>query len=55
MHHLSLSDAQEYFGTAMYGDPVEVSGTRIDLSAADGDIYDWAIDWPTWTSMSALV
>lgn len=53
--NLSLSDAQEYFGTAMYGDPVEVSGTRIDLSAADGDIYDWAIDWPTWTSMSALV
>ncbi|MDH6278917.1 L,D-transpeptidase [Prescottella agglutinans] len=52
--NLSLSDAEEYFGTAMYGDPVEVTGTRIDLSAADGDIYDWAIDWPTWLSMSAL-
>lgn len=53
--NLSLSDAEAYFGTAMYGDPVEVTGTRIDLSASDGDIYDWAIDWPTWTSMSALV
>lgn len=53
--NLSLSDAEEYFGTAMYGDPVEVTGTRIDLSAADGDLYDWAIDWPTWRSMSALV
>ncbi|SDD60448.1 Lipoprotein-anchoring transpeptidase ErfK/SrfK [Rhodococcus tukisamuensis] len=52
--NLSLSDAQAYFGTAMYGDPVEVTGTRIDLSAADGDIYDWAIDWSTWQSMSAL-
>ncbi|QBJ95756.1 L,D-transpeptidase [Rhodococcus sp. ABRD24] len=52
--NLSLSDAEEYFGTAMYGDPVEVTGTRIDLSAADGDIYDWAIDWPVWLSMSAL-
>ncbi|MFC9787391.1 Ig-like domain-containing protein [Rhodococcus sp. NPDC127528] len=52
--NLSLSDAEQYFGTAMYGDPVEVTGTRIDLSAADGDIYDWAIDWPTWQSMSAL-
>ncbi|WP_345350309.1 L,D-transpeptidase [Rhodococcus olei] len=52
--NLSLSDAQQYFGTALYGDPVEVTGTRIDLSAADGDIYDWAIDWPTWQSMSAL-
>ncbi|MFD4292245.1 Ig-like domain-containing protein [Rhodococcus sp. NPDC058505] len=52
--NLSMSDAAEYFGTARYGDPVEVTGTRIDLSAADGDIYDWAIDWPTWQSMSAL-
>ncbi|MGU3436547.1 L,D-transpeptidase [Actinomycetes bacterium M1A6_2h] len=52
--NLSTSDAQEYFGIAVYGDPVEVSGTRIDLSAADGDIYDWAIDWATWQSMSAL-
>ncbi|WP_277831415.1 L,D-transpeptidase [Speluncibacter jeojiensis] len=52
--NLSTSDAQQYFGTAVYGDPVEVSGTRIDLSAADGDLYDWAIDWPTWQSMSAL-
>lgn len=53
--NLSLSDAEEYFGIAMYGDPVEVTGTRIDLSAADGDLYDWAVDWPSWTSMSALV
>ncbi|CRK52488.1 putative enzyme [Rhodococcus sp. RD6.2] len=52
--NLSLSDAEEYFGTAMYGDPVEVTGTRIDLSPADGDIYDWAFDWETWKSMSAL-
>lgn len=52
--NLSMSDAQEYFGTALYGDPVEVTGTRIQLSAADGDIYDWAIDWPAWQEMSAL-
>ncbi|MGZ9885943.1 L,D-transpeptidase [Rhodococcus ruber] len=52
--NLSLGDAQAYFATAMYGDPVEVSGTSIELSAADGDLYDWAIDWPTWQSMSAL-
>ncbi len=52
--NLSSEDAAEYFPTALYGDPVEVTGTRIDLSAADGDIYDWTIDWPTWQSMSAL-
>ncbi|WP_248673171.1 Ig-like domain-containing protein [Rhodococcus sp. HM1] len=52
--NLSMSDAQEYFAIAMYGDPVEVSGTSIDLSEADGDLWDWAVDWQTWQSMSAL-
>ncbi|SIS17904.1 L,D-transpeptidase [Williamsia sterculiae] len=52
--NLSLDSAQQYFATAVYGDPVEVTGTRIDLSEADGDIYDWIYDWDTWTGMSAL-
>ncbi|TXG91995.1 L,D-transpeptidase [Rhodococcus rhodnii] len=52
--NLSLGDAETYFGTAMYGDPVEVTGTSIALSPADGDVYDWTIDWPTWQSLSAL-
>ncbi|WP_330184612.1 L,D-transpeptidase [Nocardia sp. NBC_01503] len=52
--NLSTNDAQAYFPTALYGDPVEVTGTRIPLSAADGDLYDWTIDWNTWKSMSAL-
>ena len=34
--------------TAIYGDPVEVTGTSIDLSYSDGDIWDWAVDWDTW-------
>ena len=52
--NLSLTDAEQYFNSAVYGDPVEVTGTRIPLSYADGDIWDWAIDWTEWTSMSAL-
>ncbi|WP_225731627.1 MULTISPECIES: Ig-like domain-containing protein [unclassified Nocardia] len=52
--NLSPGDAQKYFPTALYGDPVEVTGTSIPLSAADGDLYDWTIDWNTWKSMSAL-
>ena len=36
--NLSLENAQQYFNTAVYGDPVEVTGTRIPLSYADGDI-----------------
>ena len=52
--NLSTEDAEQYFNTAMYGDPVEVTGTSIELSYADGDIWDWAVDWNEWTSMSAV-
>ncbi|WP_280828555.1 Ig-like domain-containing protein [Mycobacterium sp. OTB74] len=52
--NLSTDNAQQYFHTAIYGDPVEVTGTSIQLSYADGDLWDWAVDWDTWVSMSAL-
>ncbi|MCV7198346.1 L,D-transpeptidase [Mycobacterium angelicum] len=52
--NLSTDNAEEYFHTAMYGDPVEVTGSSIQLSYSDGDIWDWAVDWDTWVSMSAL-
>ena len=52
--NLSTADAEQYYGTALYGDPVEVTGSSIQLSYADGDIWDWAVDWATWVSMSAL-
>lgn len=52
--NLSIDDAQQYFNSAMYGDPVEVTGTSIELSYADGDIWDWAVGWDEWTSMSAV-
>ncbi|MCH9641851.1 MAG: L,D-transpeptidase family protein [Actinomycetia bacterium] len=52
--NLSTEDAQAYFESALYGDPVEVTGTSIELSYADGDIWDWTVDWDDWVSMSAL-
>ncbi|CAN5564153.1 L,D-transpeptidase LdtMt5 [soil metagenome] len=52
--NLSTDNAQEYFNSALYGDPVEVTGTSIDLSYADGDIWDWAVPWDEWRSMSAI-
>lgn len=52
--NLSDADAQQYFWSAMYGDPVEVTGTSIQLSYLDGDIWDWTVDWSEWESMSAL-
>lgn len=52
--NLSTGDAEEYYRTAIYGDPVEVTGSSIQLSYSDGDIWDWAVDWDTWVGMSAL-
>ncbi len=52
--NLSIGDAKAYYDTAMYGDPVEVTGTPIQLSARDGDVYDWTVPWSTWKAQSAL-
>jgi lipoprotein-anchoring transpeptidase ErfK/SrfK len=52
--NLSTADAQAFYDTALYGDPVEVTGSGVDYSASDGDIYDWAIPWSEWQGMSAL-
>lgn len=52
--NLSTGDAEQYYQSAIYGDPVEVTGSSIQLSYADGDIWDWAVDWDTWVAMSAL-
>ena len=52
--NLSTTNAKSYFDTAMFGDPVEITGTAVPLSASDGDVYDWAIPWDQWTKMSAL-
>jgi lipoprotein-anchoring transpeptidase ErfK/SrfK len=52
--NLNTANAKNYFDTAVFGDPVEITGTPVPLSAADGDVYDWAIPWDQWTKMSAL-
>jgi len=52
--NLSTKNARNYFDSALFGDPVEITGTAVKLSAADGDVYDWAIPWDKWTAMSAL-
>jgi lipoprotein-anchoring transpeptidase ErfK/SrfK len=52
--NLSTGDAEQYYHSAIYGDPVEVTGSSIQLSYSDGDLWDWAVDWDTWVAMSAL-
>jgi len=50
--NLSADTARSYHDSAIYDDPVEVTGSSVPLSAADGDIYDWAIPREQWLTMS---
>jgi len=50
--NLSLSDAEEYYNSAIWGDPVEVTGTSVTLGPDDGDLYDWAMTWDQWKANS---
>lgn len=50
--NLSLDSAKQYYDSVLFGDPVEVSGTDVYLGPEDGDIYDWAIPWEQWVTMS---
>lgn len=52
--NLSPQNAREYYQTALYGDPVEVTGSGVPLSARDGDIWDWTLSWEAWRKLSAL-
>ena len=52
--NLSAESAEAYYDSAIYGDPIEVTGTSVKLSPADGDIYDWALTWSQWTALSAV-
>ena len=52
--NLSIDNAKAYYDSAMYGDPVEVTGTPVKLASRDGDIWDWTLSWDQWTGLSAL-
>lgn len=52
--NLSLDSARAYYDSALYGDPVEVTGTPVQLAARDGDIWDWTLSWDQWKGLSAL-
>jgi lipoprotein-anchoring transpeptidase ErfK/SrfK len=53
--NLSTDRAAWFFNFSQPGDIVEVQNSiGPTLSAADGDIYDWAISWDDWQAGSAL-
>ncbi len=51
--NLSTHNAKQYFDTAIFGDPVEVTNSPVPLTLADGDIADWTVPWNQRTAMSA--
>ncbi|WP_233491171.1 Ig-like domain-containing protein [Blastococcus sp. TBT05-19] len=53
--NLSTERAAWFFNFSQPGDVVEIRNSEgPDLSAADGDIYDWAVSWEEWQAGSAL-
>ncbi|HZM67215.1 MAG TPA: Ig-like domain-containing protein, partial [Nakamurella sp.] len=50
--NLSLDDADAYYHSAILGDPVEVSGTTVQLGPEDGEIYVWGLTWDQWKAQS---
>jgi lipoprotein-anchoring transpeptidase ErfK/SrfK len=53
--NMSTERAAWFFNFSQPGDVVEiVNSIGPSLSAADGDIYDWAIPWDQWQAGSAL-
>ncbi len=52
--NLSMADAEKYYKSAIWGDPVEVSGTSVQLGPEDGEIFIWAMPYDQWQTMSAL-
>lgn len=52
--NLSTARAKQYYDSAIFGDPVEITGSNVSLSTAASDISDWVYDWDDWKKMSAL-
>jgi lipoprotein-anchoring transpeptidase ErfK/SrfK len=53
--NMSTENAAWFFNFSQPGDVVEIRNSiGPTLSAADGDIYDWAIPWDQWQAGSAL-
>ncbi|WP_246475930.1 L,D-transpeptidase [Brevibacterium renqingii] len=52
--NLTTARAKEYFDSAIFGDPVEITGSQVSLSTQDSDISDWVYSWDDWQELSAL-
>ncbi len=51
--NMGVGDGEEYYNSAIYGDPVIVSNTGVPMSEKDA-IYDWIYSFEDWQKLSAL-
>lgn len=51
--NMGVGDAEDYYNSALYGDPVEVTNTGVQMSEKDY-IYDWIYSYDKWKELSAL-
>src|SRR5699024_5683366 len=52
--NLTTERAKEYYDSALFGDPVESTGSQVSLSTQDSDISDWVYSWDEWKQLSCL-
>jgi len=51
--NMGMYDAEEYYNSALYGDPVIVSNTGVAMTEKDA-LYDWIYSYADWQKLSAL-
>ena len=51
--NMGVGDAEDYYNSAIYGDPVEVTNTGVPMTEADA-LYDWIYSFEDWQKLSAL-
>ncbi|RSM34781.1 L,D-transpeptidase [Amycolatopsis balhimycina DSM 5908] len=50
--NLLEADAKDFFDSALVGDPVEITGSKLS-PPMNSDVKDWNYDWKTWQSLGA--
>jgi lipoprotein-anchoring transpeptidase ErfK/SrfK len=51
--NMGVGDAEDYYNSTIYGDPVEVTGTGVPMTEKDA-LYDWIYSYEDWQKLSAL-
>ncbi len=51
--NMGVGDAEDYYNSAIYGDPVEVTNTGVPMTVKDA-LYDWIYSYNDWKKLSAL-